>query len=223
MRKANKLDFLRPDGKSQVTVEYENAVPKRVAAVVLSTQHNPDVSHDQIKEAIIADVIKPVCGEYLDDQTVYHINPTGRFIIGGPPGDCGLTGRKIIVDTYGGMARHGGGCFSGKDPSKVDRSASYYARYVAKNLVAAGLAKKCELQVAYAIGVEEPVSLLVNSFGTGTMDDSKLIELVREKFDFRPASIIKELDLKKPIYKNSAAYGHFGRDEFSWEKITKNL
>jgi len=223
LRKANKLDFLRPDGKSQVTVEYENAVPKRVAAVVLSTQHNPDVSHDQIKEAIIADVIKPVCGEYLDDQTVYHINPTGRFIIGGPPGDCGLTGRKIIVDTYGGMARHGGGCFSGKDPSKVDRSASYYARYVAKNLVAAGLAKKCELQVAYAIGVEEPVSLLVNSFGTGTMDDSKLIELVREKFDFRPASIIKELDLKKPIYKNSAAYGHFGRDEFSWEKITKNL
>lgn len=222
LRKSKALDFLRPDGKSQVTVEYENDIPKRVDAVVLSTQHNPDVSQKKIREAIIEEVIKPVCGKYLDEKTVFHINPTGRFIIGGPPGDCGLTGRKIIVDTYGGMARHGGGCFSGKDPSKVDRSASYYARYVAKSLVAAGLASKCELQVAYAIGVEEPVSLLVNSFGTGKMDDEKLVELVREKFDFRPGNIITELDLKKPIYKKSAAYGHFGRDGFSWE-TTKTL
>lgn len=220
-RKKNVLDFLRPDGKSQVTVEYENGVPKRVHTVVLSTQHNPDVSLEQITEGVIEEIIKPVCGKYLDEKTIFHINPTGRFIIGGPPGDCGLTGRKIIVDTYGGMARHGGGCFSGKDPSKVDRSAAYYARYAAKNLVAAGLAKKCEIQVAYAIGIDEPVSLLVNSFGTGKMEDDKLAVLVREKFDFRPASIIKELDLRKPIYKKTAVYGHFGREEFSWEKTTR--
>jgi S-adenosylmethionine synthetase len=223
LRKQKILDFLRPDGKSQVTCEYENGKPSRIHTVVLSTQHNPDIKNGKMKEALIEEVIKPVCGAYIDDKTIFHINPTGRFIIGGPPGDCGLTGRKIIVDTYGGMARHGGGCFSGKDPSKVDRSAAYYARYVAKNIVAAGLAQKCELQVAYAIGISQPVSLFINTFGTGKMEDEKLIELVKQKFNFSPGSIIEQLDLKKPIYKKTAAYGHFGRPEFPWEKTDDNL
>jgi S-adenosylmethionine synthetase len=219
VRKNKILEFIRPDGKSQVTCEYEDGKPKRIHAVVLSTQHNPEVSQEKIKEAVMEEVIKPVCGEYIDGKTIFHINPTGRFIIGGPPGDCGLTGRKIIVDTYGGMARHGGGAFSGKDPSKVDRSASYYARHAAKSIVAAGLADKCEIQVAYAIGVKEPVSLLVNTFGTGKMADEKLAALVAEKFDFSPAAIIKQLDLLRPIYKKTASYGHFGRAEFPWENI----
>ena len=221
VRKANGLHYLRPDGKSQVTIEYKDGKPLRVHTVVISTQHGPEVTHDQIEKDVIEHVIKPVCGDYLDDKTIYHVNPTGRFIIGGPPGDCGLTGRKIIVDTYGGMARHGGGCFSGKDPSKVDRSASYYARYVAKNVVAAGLAHRCELQVSYAIGVADPLSIFVETFGTGKMEDSKIAALVRENFDFTPLNMIEELDLKKPVYKKSAAYGAFGREEFSWEKLTK--
>ncbi|MBU0670789.1 MAG: methionine adenosyltransferase [Patescibacteria group bacterium] len=223
IRKAGELDYLRPDGKSQVTVEYEDGKPKRVDAVVISTQHSPEAEHDQIEKDMIEKVIKPVCGEYLDDDTKYHINPTGKFIIGGPPGDCGLTGRKIIVDTYGGMGRHGGGCFSGKDPSKVDRSAAYAARYIAKNIVAAELADKCEVQLAYAIGVADPVSVLVDTFETGKVDADKLSGAVREIFPLKPGKIISALDLKRPIYKQTAAYGHFGRDDLDlpWEKTDK--
>lgn len=223
IRKKKVLDYLRPDGKSQVTIEYENGKPKRVHTVVISCQHGPDKEQDQIKKDIIENVIKPVCGDYLDGATIIHVNPTGRFIIGGPPGDCGLTGRKTIVDTYGGMGRHGGGCFSGKDPSKVDRSASYYARYVAKNVVAAELAERVEVQVAYAIGVADPVALKVDTFGTGRVDEARILELIKKHFDFTPAGIIKELDLCRPVFKKTAAYGHFGRDDsdFTWEKTDR--
>jgi S-adenosylmethionine synthetase len=202
-------------------VEYENGRPKRVHTVVVSTQHGPEISQKQIFDDVIEHVIQPVCGKLLDNNTIIHINPTGRFIIGGPPGDCGLTGRKIIVDTYGGMGHHGGGCFSGKDPSKVDRSAAYYARYVAKNIVAAGLAERCEVQVAYAIGVAKPVSIFINTFGTGAVSDEKIAQLVEKYFDFTPKGIIEQLDLRRPIYKKTAAYGHFGREDesFSWEKL----
>jgi S-adenosylmethionine synthetase len=220
VRKNGALDFLRPDGKSQVTIEYENGTPKRVDTVVVSAQHKPDVSHDDLKEAIIEEVIKKVIPrEMTDGDTRYFINPTGRFVIGGPMGDCGLTGRKIIVDTYGGQGSHGGGCFSGKDPSKVDRSASYMGRYIAKNIVAAGLAKKCEIQVAYAIGVAQPVSVMVDLMGTGAIPKAKVEEIVTEVFDLRPAAIIEHLDLLRPIYRMTSAYGHFGRNEpeFSWE------
>lgn len=223
IRKEGTLKYLRPDGKSQVTVEYENGKPKRVHTVVISTQHGPEATYDQIRKDMIEQVIRPVCGAYIDDETIFHINPTGQFIIGGPPGDCGLTGRKIIVDTYGGMGRHGGGAFSGKDPSKVDRSGAYAARYVAKNIVAAGLADKCEVQLAYAIGVVDPVSIHVETFGTGRVDDETLVKLVRDHFDLTPRGIIEKLDLRRPIYKKTAAYGHFGREEasFSWEQIDK--
>ena len=223
VRKDGSIPYLRPDGKSQVTVEYEDGKPKRVHTVVISTQHGPEAAQSQIHEDMIEQVIKPICGDYIDDDTIYHINPTGQFIIGGPPGDCGLTGRKIIVDTYGGMGRHGGGCFSGKDPSKVDRSGAYAARYVAKNIVAAGLADKCEVQLAYAIGVVEPVSIHVDSFGTGKVEDTVLEALVRDHFDLTPKGIIETLDLRRPIYKKTAAYGHFGREDvsFSWERIDK--
>jgi len=221
VRKNGSLDFLRPDGKSQVTIEYENGSPKRVDAVVVSAQHKPDVSYEDLREALIEEVIKKVIPlEMTDGDTRYFINPTGRFVVGGPMGDCGLTGRKIIVDTYGGQGSHGGGCFSGKDPSKVDRSASYMGRHIAKNIVAAGLAKKCEIQIAYAIGVAEPVSIMVDLMGTGVVPKSTVEALVRENFDLRPAAIIEYLDLLRPIYRNTAAYGHFGRSEpeFSWEK-----
>jgi len=224
VRKSGLLKFLRPDSKSQVSVEYENGRPVRVHTVVLSTQHTPDVSHETIVEGVMDEVIKKVIPAYLlDSNTRYYINPTGRFVVGGPMGDCGLTGRKIIVDTYGGMGRHGGGAFSGKDPSKVDRSAAYMGRYVAKNLVAAGLCERCELQVAYAIGVAEPVSIMVNAFGTGVVSEHRLSELVREVFDMRPRAIIEQLDLLRPIYQKTAAYGHFGRElpEFTWEKTDK--
>ena len=223
VRKSGKLTYLRPDGKSQVTVEYHDSTPIRVDTVVVSTQHDEDVTQEQIHKDIIEFVVKPVCGKWLDSKTIYHINPTGRFVIGGPHGDSGLTGRKIIVDTYGGMGAHGGGAFSGKDPSKVDRSASYYARYVAKNLVAAGLAKRCEVQVAYAIGVAHPVSVLISTFGTGAVSEEKLRELVKNNFDFRPGLLIKELNLRRPIYAKTAAYGHFGRSDidFTWEKTDK--
>lgn len=218
LRKNGSLPYLRPDGKTQVTVEYDGYKPLRVDTVVVSTQHGPEVSQEEIKHDVIEKVVKPICGEWLDEKTIFHVNPTGRFIIGGPPGDCGLTGRKIIVDTYGGMGRHGGGCFSGKDSTKVDRSGAYMGRYVAKSLVAGGFAERCEVQVAYAIGVKQPVSIYVNSFGTGTVDDSELADLVRKSFDFSPAGIIEELDLRRPIFSQTAAYGHFGREEFSWEK-----
>ena len=223
VRKKKILDWVRPDGKSQVTVEYEDGKPKRIKTVVISTQHSPDVSNETIKEGIIEQVIKPVCSDYLDENTEFLVNPTGRFVIGGPPGDTGLTGRKIIVDTYGGVGSHGGGAFSGKDPTKVDRSASYMARHVAKNIVAAGLADKCEIQIAYAIGVAEPVSLLVNTFGTGKIPDEKIEEIVKGHFDLRPAAIIDYLNLRRPIYKKTAAYGHFGRNDpdFTWEKTNK--
>lgn len=225
VRKGKVLDYLRPDGKSQVTIEYVDGKPKRVHTVVVSTQHGDHVAQKQIYEDILKQVIQPVCGELMDDQTIIHINPTGRFIIGGPPGDCGLTGRKIIVDTYGGMGHHGGGCFSGKDPSKVDRSAAYYARYVAKNIVAAGLAKKCEIQLSYAIGVAEPVAVYVQTFGTGVIADEKIVQLVKEYFAFTPKQMIEELHLRRPIYKKTAAYGHFGREEeiFTWEKTDRAL
>ena len=225
VRKNGTLSYLRPDGKTQVTVEYdENDVPKRLDAVVLSTQHDPDVTHEQIHEDIkkyVFDTVLPA--EMVDENTKFFINPTGRFVIGGPHGDSGLTGRKIIVDTYGGMARHGGGAFSGKDCTKVDRSAAYAARYVAKNIVAAGLAKKCEIQLSYAIGVAHPTSIMVDTFGTGKVSDEKLVEIIRENFDLRPAGIIKMLDLRRPIYKQTAAYGHFGRTDIdlSWEKTDK--
>lgn len=221
VRKQGVVDYLRPDGKSQVTVEYNDGVPTRVDTVVISTQHSADVDAATIREDMIEKVIKPVIDPaLLDENTKYFINPTGRFVIGGPQGDAGLTGRKIIVDTYGGYGRHGGGAFSGKDPTKVDRSAAYAARYVAKNIVAAGLADKCEVQLAYAIGVAEPVSVFVDTFGTGKVADDKIAELVRKHFDLRPAAIIKNLDLRRPIYKQVAAYGHFGRDDLDlpWEK-----
>ncbi len=224
VRKSGKLAFLRPDSKSQVSVEYVNDKPVRVDTVVISTQHTPDVTHKQIEEGVMEEVIKKVIpAELLDANTRYFINPTGRFVVGGPMGDCGLTGRKIIVDTYGGMGRHGGGAFSGKDPSKVDRSAAYMGRYVAKNLVAAGLCDRCEVQVAYAIGVAQPVSIMVHTFGTGKVSEDRLSELVREVFDMRPRAITEQLDLLRPIYKKTAAYGHFGRElpEFSWEKTDK--
>jgi S-adenosylmethionine synthetase len=223
-RRANELDFLRPDGKSQVTIEYEGKRPIRASAIVVSTQHSPDVSNRDLREAIIEQVIKPtVPAELLDKDTVFHINPTGRFVVGGPQGDTGLTGRKIIVDTYGGRGRHGGGCFSGKDPTKVDRSACYMARYIAKNLVAAGLADEVEVQLAYAIGVAEPVSVFVDTFGSGRVDPKKLSSLIREHFQLTPRGIIESLRLRRPIYKKAAAYGHFGRTEpeFTWEATDK--
>ncbi len=221
VRKDGTLDYLRPDGKSQVTVEYDGDRPVRVDTIVISTQHGPDVSHETIERDMMEFVIKPVIpAELLDQNTRYFINPTGRFVVGGPQGDSGLTGRKIIVDTYGGYARHGGGAFSGKDPTKVDRSAAYAARYVAKNIVAAGIAKKCEVQLAYAIGVAKPVSVLVDTFGTAVIPEEKISELVNKHFDLRPAGIIKTLDLRRPIFKKTAAYGHFGRndDDFTWER-----
>ena len=220
VRKNGSLDFLRPDGKSQVTIEYENGSPKRVDAVVIAAQHKPDIEYEELREAIIEEVIKKVIPkEMRDGDTNYFINATGKFVIGGPMGDCGLTGRKIIVDTYGGQGSHGGGCFSGKDPSKVDRSASYMGRHIAKNIVAAGLAKKCEVQIAYAIGVAEPVSVMVDLMGTGVVPKSRVKEIIKEVFDLRPAAIIEYLDLLRPIYKNTSAYGHFGRTEpeFTWE------
>lgn len=223
VRKKKELSWVRPDGKSQVSVIYEDGVPKRIDTVVVSTQHSPDISMSQLREEIITKVIKPVCGSWIDSRTKFLVNPTGRFVIGGPPGDTGLTGRKIIADTYGGMGRHGGGAFSGKDPSKVDRSACYMARYVAKNIVAAGLADKCEVQVAYAIGVAEPVSIMIDTFGTGKVLEEEIEAKVRKVFDMRPAGIIKTLDLKRPIYRKTAAYGHFGRNDpsFTWEKTDK--
>lgn len=223
-RKSREIPYLRPDGKSQVTVEYEDDKPLRVDTVVISTQHKPDIPLETIREEIIEKVIKTVIPkELLDNETKYFVNPTGRFVVGGPQGDAGLTGRKIIVDTYGGMARHGGGAFSGKDPTKVDRSAAYAARYVAKNLVAAGLADRCEVQLAYAIGVARPVSIMIETFGTGKLPEEKLIELVKKNFDLRPAGIIKELNLRRPIFKKTAAYGHFGRNDsdFTWEQTDK--
>jgi len=224
VRKKGILTWLRPDAKSQVTLRYENFKPVAIDAVVLSTQHTPDISHGDLKEAVMEEIIKPILpAEWIHKDTKFHINPTGRFVIGGPVGDCGVTGRKIIVDTYGGMARHGGGAFSGKDPSKVDRSAAYAARYVAKNIVAAGLADRCEIQVSYAIGVADPISIGVDTFGTGKIDDDKIVNLVREFFDLRPRGLIKMLDLLRPIYSATAAYGHFGREEpeFTWEKTDK--
>ncbi len=224
LRKNGTHNWSRPDAKSQVTLRYENGKPVAVDAVVLSTQHSPDISQKDIHEAVMEDIIKPVLpAEWLHADTKYHINPTGQFIIGGPVGDCGLTGRKIIVDTYGGMARHGGGAFSGKDPSKVDRSAAYAGRYVAKNIVAAGLADRCEIQVSYAIGVAEPTSISINTFGTGKIDDAQIVELVKQHFDLRPRGLIEMLDLLRPIYQPTAAYGHFGREEpnFTWEKTDK--
>ena len=224
LRKDGTLPWLRPDAKSQVTLRYENGKPVAVDAVVLSTQHDEDISQKDIHAAIMEHVIKPVLpAEWLHAKTLYHINPTGKFVIGGPVGDCGLTGRKIIVDTYGGMARHGGGAFSGKDPSKVDRSAAYAGRYVAKNIVAAGLADRCEIQVSYAIGVAEPTSISIDTFGTGKLSDAKIAELVREHFELRPKGLIAMLDLKRPIYRKTAAYGHFGREDadFTWEKTDK--
>ncbi len=224
VRKDGTLPYLRPDGKTQVTVEYDGDKPVRIDTIVISTQHAPETTLEQIKADLTEHVIKPVVpANLLDEQTKYFINPTGRFVIGGPQGDAGLTGRKIIVDTYGGYARHGGGAFSGKDPTKVDRSGAYAARYVAKNIVAAGLADKCEVQVAYAIGVAQPVSISVDTFGTGTISEEKLVTLVRKHFDLRPAGIIKQLDLRRPIYKQTAAYGHFGRNDLNvpWEKTDK--
>ena len=222
LRKNGTLPWLRPDAKSQVTLRYDNGKPVAVEAVVLSTQHAPEIKLAELREAVMEEIIKPVLPEeWLHKDTLYHVNPTGIFVIGGPMGDCGLTGRKIIVDTYGGMARHGGGAFSGKDPSKVDRSAAYAVRYVAKNIVAAGLASKCEIQVSYAIGVAEPTSISINTFGTGKLSDEAIVTLVREHFDLRPRGIIEMLDLRKPIYRPTASYGHFGREGFSWEKTDK--
>jgi S-adenosylmethionine synthetase len=222
LRQSGELDWLRPDAKSQVTVEYDGEKPVRVHTVVISTQHGPEVEHATIQREIVKRVVKPVIpAELLDDETIYHINPTGRFVIGGPHGDCGLTGRKIIVDTYGGMGRHGGGAFSGKDPSKVDRSAAYAARWVAKNIVAAGLAHRCEVQLAYAIGVAEPLSIRVDTFGTGTAPDDVLVQAVRQVFDLRPARIIGALELKRPIFAKTAYHGHFGREGFPWEATDK--
>jgi S-adenosylmethionine synthetase len=224
VRKSGKLPYLRPDGKTQVTVEYDDNKVLRIDTILVSTQHDPDVTHEKIKSDIIEHVVKAtIPGELMDDNTKYYVNPTGRFVIGGPVGDAGLTGRKIIVDTYGGYSRHGGGAFSGKDPTKVDRSATYAARYVAKNIVAAGLATKCEIGLAYAIGVAKPVSILVDTFGTGKISDQQIAELVDRHFDLRPSAIIKNLDLRRPIYRQVAAYGHFGRTDLDlpWEKIDK--
>jgi S-adenosylmethionine synthetase len=225
VRKKKELSWVRPDGKSQVSVVYEDGLPKRIDCVVISTQHSPDISMSQLREEVINKVIKPVCDGWLDSQTKFLVNPTGRFVIGGPSSDTGLTGRKIIADTYGGMGRHGGGAFSGKDPSKVDRSACYMARYVAKNIVAAELAEKCEVQVAYAIGVAEPISIMVETFGTCRVPEEQIEGLVRKNFDMRPAGIIRTLDLKRPIYQQTAAYGHFGRNNptFTWEKTDRHL
>jgi S-adenosylmethionine synthetase len=223
-RRAGVPGFLRPDGKSQVSVEYDGDKPVRIDTVVISTQHNPEASNAQIREEILEHIIKPTLPTaLLDAKTKYHINPTGRFVVGGPQGDCGLTGRKIIVDSYGGMGRHGGGAFSGKDPTKVDRSACYMARYIAKNVVAAGLADRAEIQLAYAIGVADPVSVSVDTFDTGKIDQNKISELIRENFQLTPRGIIESLDLRKPIYRKTASYGHFGRNEpeFSWEKTDK--
>lgn len=224
VRKQKILGFIRPDGKSQVTVEYENGKPKRVEAVVIAAQHDGDVPYDKLRAEIIDQVIKPIIGEkYLDENTKFFVNETGAFVTGGPQGDCGLTGRKIIVDTYGGVGSHGGGCFSGKDPSKVDRSGSYMARYIAKNLVASGIVDKCEVQMAYSIGVPEPVSIMVDSFGTHKINKEQIIELIKKHFDLRPKKIIDHLQLLRPIYKKTACYGHFGRDDqdFTWEKTDK--
>jgi len=224
VRKSGELHFLRPDSKSQVSIRYENDKPVYVDTVVISSQHTPDVSHETIQEGIIDAVVKKIIPAHLmDAQTKIFINPTGRFVVGGPMGDCGLTGRKIIVDTYGGAGRHGGGAFSGKDPSKVDRSAAYMGRYVAKNLVAAGVCERCEVQIAYAIGIAEPVSVMVNTFGTGSITESRIAQIIRDVFDLRPRAIIEQLDLLRPIYKLTAAYGHFGRElpEFTWEKKDK--
>ncbi|CAM4016498.1 methionine adenosyltransferase [Pseudoalteromonas byunsanensis] len=222
VRKSGELSWLRPDAKSQVTFAYENGKAVGIDAVVLSTQHCDSISQSDLVEAVMETIIKPVLpAEFITEATKFFINPTGRFVIGGPMGDCGLTGRKIIVDTYGGMARHGGGAFSGKDPSKVDRSAAYAARYVAKNIVAAGLADKCEIQVSYAIGVAEPTSISVETFGTGKLEETRLIEIIRDHFDLRPYGILTMLDLERPIYQPTAAYGHFGRNEFPWEKTDK--
>ena len=222
LRLSGEIPWLRPDSKSQITVEYDGHKPVRVHTVVISTQHAPEVSNEEIHRTVKEKVVKAVIpAEFLDAETIYHINPTGRFVIGGPHGDCGLTGRKIIVDTYGGMGRHGGGAFSGKDPSKVDRSAAYYARYIAKNLVAAGLCQRCEVQLAYAIGVAEPMSVRVESFGTGKVSEERLSAIVAKHFDARPGRLIAELDLLKPIYAATAAYGHFGREGFSWEKTDR--
>jgi len=223
VRKKKELPFLRPDGKTQVTVEYEDGVPKRIHTVVVAAQHSPDVSLEELRSEIKEKVIKPVCGKWIDANTKYHINGTGKFVIGGPVGDSGLTGRKIIVDTYGGHGSHGGGCFSGKDPSKVDRSGAYAGRYIAKNIVAAGLADKCEVQLAYCIGVAEPVSVLVHCFGTNRISEEKIAELVKKHFPTKPADIISQLKLRRPIYRKTAAYGHFGRDDpdFTWEYTDK--
>ena len=223
VRKSKELPWIRPDGKSQVSVQYEDGKPKKIETIVLSTQHAPNVSNSEITNALIEKVIKPVCGSLWNDKIKIHVNPTGKFEIGGPHGDTGLTGRKIIVDTYGGQGRHGGGAFSGKDPSKVDRSACYMCRYIAKNIVAAGLADKCEVQVAYAIGVAYPVSLMVNTFDTGRIPEEDIENIVRKNFDMRPSVIISQLDLKKPFYRKTAAYGHFGRNEleFKWENTDK--
>ncbi len=224
IRKSGQVAFLRPDSKSQVSIQYIDDKPTRIDTVVISSQHTPDVKYEDLKEAVIEEVIKPILPVHLlDDKTRYLINPTGRFVVGGPMGDCGLTGRKIIVDTYGGQGSHGGGAFSGKDPSKVDRSASYMARYVAKNVVAAGLARKCEVQLAYAIGVAEPVSVMINTFGTGKLSSQQIAEIVQAEFDMRPAAIIEQLDLLQPIYRQTAAYGHFGRElpGFNWERTDR--
>jgi S-adenosylmethionine synthetase len=223
VRKNGKLNWLRPDAKSQLSFDYDsNGNPSAITAVVLSTQHDEEVSQDDLKEGVMEEILRPVLPSNLvNKETKFFINPTGRFVVGGPVGDCGLTGRKIIVDTYGGMARHGGGAFSGKDPSKVDRSAAYAGRYVAKNIVAAGLADKCEVQVSYAIGIAEPTSISVNTFGTGKISEEQILRLIREKFDLRPKGLIAMLDLLKPIYQETAAYGHFGREQFPWEKIDK--
>ncbi len=224
VRKNGTLSYLRPDGKSQVSVQYENDVPVRIDSVVISSQHGPEVDHATIEKDIIENVIKPtIPANLMDENTKYYINPTGRFVVGGPQGDCGLTGRKIIVDTYGGYASHGGGAFSGKDPTKVDRSAAYAARYVAKNIVASGIASKCEIELAYAIGVAKPLSILVNTYGTGKVADDKIVDIINKHFDLRPAAIIKDLDLRRPIYKQLAAYGHFGRTDLNvpWEKTDK--
>ena len=224
VRKTGLLPWLRPDAKSQVTIQYEDNIPKRIEAVVLSTQHHPDVAYKDIKEGVIEEIVKPILpAEMLDEKTKYFINPTGRFVIGGPVGDCGITGRKIIVDSYGGRSAHGGGAFSGKDPSKVDRSSSYMGRYVAKNIVAAGICREVELQVAYAIGISKPVSINVKTFGTSKISDERLIEIIGDAFDLRPKAIVEQLDLLRPIYHKTAAYGHFGRElpEFTWENTDK--
>ncbi len=223
IRKDKILSYLRPDGKTQVTIEYDKFTPVRIDAVVVAAQHSDTVQQKQIREDIIKNVINPICGDLLDEKSIFHINPTGKFVHGGPPGDCGLTGRKIIVDTYGGMGKHGGGCFSGKDSTKVDRTGAYMARYVAKNIVASGLADRCEVQIAYAIGVVDPISININTFGTGKVEKEKVVKALRDIFDFTPRGMIEKLDLKRPRFIKTAAYGHFGRedDDFTWEKTDK--